>query len=264
MVDSARPFTPADMAARPRPALPVAPPPRIRFKTPDGYPRRGRRDAVTWVDTGVLVSLGVKEGVPERFVALYGRRWLRTSITVVHEVRRLSKRAPQTPADRDVSDAATAARAALLSRGRERLQVSQIGHEHLATRDQVRQQLRGLSANPKATHGGEAELITLAIADAASAPQVLLSNDAGASVVADQRGLPTRHIGDILCEMACADATLTCGSLYYELEAMTAISRLERSVLPRSADALACRRSGDRCVPCEPQGSQTLSPQTTV
>jgi len=263
MVDSARPFTPADLAARPRPGPSVAPPPRIRFKTADGYPRRGRRDAVTWVDTGVLVSLGVKEGVPERFAALYGR-WLRTSITVVHEVRRLSKRAPQTAADRDVSDAATAARAALLSRGRERLLVSRIGHEHLATRDQVRQQLRGLSANPNATHGGEAELIALAIADAAGASHVLLSNDAGASVVADQRGLPTRHIGDILSEMACADATLTPGSLYTELQAMTAVSKLERSVLPRSADALACRKVGDRCVPCEPEGSHPPSPQTSV
>jgi len=242
--------TPAVMAGRRRLPAPVGPPPPATpFKTASDYPQRGLRDAGTWVDAGIFVSLGVRPELPDRFVALYGG-WLQTARSVVGEIRNLSERS----AEDAVRDAASAVRQALLLGGRERVSVRSLTEADLSLRDEVRQQLRGLSANPLASHRGEADLITLAVAGIGSsgAPQVLLSNDAGASVVADRRGVPTRHIGDVQREMACAHDELTPETLYSELEEMTAVSRLQARVRPRSADELACRRSVGGCAQCDP------------
>ena len=72
------------------------------------------------------------------------------------------------------------------------------------------EQLKALSEVPGKRHSGEAELIVLAEKQAAlgQGKHILLSNDGGASIVAGQHGISTRHIGDILAEFACADPDL--------------------------------------------------------
>lgn len=219
----------------------------VLFRVSEDYPRCGRRDAVTWVDTNILLSLGVRDVARERFLKHY-RTWLRTARAVVREVQTLSERSQ----DLRVASAASTIRQHVLLGGSERLQIKALSTDDLQTRDDVMRQLQGLSGDREVSNGGEAELITLAIAErrAGMPTHVLLSNDAGASVVAAFHDVPTRHIGDVLRELACADDELTAEELHADLDQMATVSTMQASVRPRSAHDLACRRSQGACGQC--------------
>ena len=221
------------------------------FRVAVGYPRRGRRDATAWVDAGVFLSLGVDADLPERFLQHYGTTRLRTSRTVAAEISNRFTRASTTPGD-PVAKAAGAVLSRLFM-PTPRIRFGDRAQIDKTTRDDVVKRLKGLSSDPKAGHGGEADLIALAHARIAAGDdqQVLLSNDAGAATVAAAYDIPTRHSGDMLAEMACADQSQKPDDLYALFGAMEKVSRVAQNARPRSADYMRCGRSGGHCPECD-------------
>lgn len=240
-------FTPADMARRPRPAAPALRR-HVPFTVAKGYPRCGLRHALTWVDTGVFLALGVDTELPDRFVRHFGEV-LRTCRTVQGELAGRYARKDAAPGDA-VASAAGAVLGALFM-PHPRVQVQGRSRIDPTVRDEIVKRLKGLSANPTAQHGGEADLIALAHAHSAGdTTQVLLANDSGASVVADAYGIPTRNCADVLAEMACADSSLEASDLYDVFEKMEGVSRVSSDARPRSDDYMRCRRTGATCTEC--------------
>lgn len=260
-------ISPADMAHRRPPAERVTPPPRpVRFVVSATYPRRGRRDAVTWVDTGIFLSIGKDQSLIDRFATHFGA-WLQTSAKVVREVISFSEieDVADTETDHDRRSWASRVRTALLLGGTGRVQVRTLQDVDLPLRDEIVNQLRGLSSSGKSGHGGEAELIALAVLAArnAGAAQVLLSNDAGASVVADARGIVTRHMADVLRELLCADPALPAAELFAHYQGMLPVSSVERSVIATHHAELACQRSGVSCGICIATDSNASDPNAS-
>ena len=108
----------------------------------------------------------------------------------------------------------------------------------------VTEQLKALSEVPGKRHSGEAELIVLAEKQAAlgQGKHILLSNDGGASIVAGQHGISTRHIGDILAEFACADPELAAEACMRAFNVAIRISAPPFSSRPTSVQAFTlCR-----------------------
>ncbi len=228
--------TPAMMPRR-RTVIPPAPRPssRAAFQVATSAPRRGWPDAIVWPDTGVLLGLGTDQTLLDRFRAHYGGR-VRVVRGVDREIRShsLDNLAPNA-ADEDRARVAAATRvvqAFLIGPGV--WPVVELSMADLTDVDTVREQLRALSDDPGRKHGGEAEIIVLASRAAASDGNrhVLLANDGPASVVAHRRGIPTRHIGDVLAEFACADPELSADQcLAACLLAMT-VSKPRLAVVP--------------------------------
>ena len=64
-------ISPANMPMRKTPLVARAPrapdDPRPQFKIAVGYPRCGRQRTTIWVDTGILLSMGADDTLPDRF-----------------------------------------------------------------------------------------------------------------------------------------------------------------------------------------------------
>jgi hypothetical protein len=78
-----------------------------------------------------------------------------------------------------------------------------------------------------------------------------MSNDGGASVVAGQHGISTRHIGDILAEFACADPDLAAEACMQGFNVAIRISAPPIDTRPTSVQAFTCARSATGCEQCE-------------
>lgn len=226
------------MMPRRRPVIPPAqrPPATSRFKVAAGIPRRGIPGAVAWPDTGVLLGLGTDKDLLDRFRFQYGGR-VRIAKTVAAELRFNSNRDTVGLSD-DAYDRVTAAAAAVnaLLIGPDRLLPIGVENEDLTEVARITQQLKALSEDKTKRHGGEAEIIVLASKQARldGRVHILLTNDGGASVAADQHGLRSRHVGDVLAEFACGTPPLAPVACY---TAFTAAVRV-------SAPPAHCRQSG--------------------
>ena len=192
--------------------------------------------------------------VPAAFRALYAGR-LRLAERVCKELRGISNGTPG-GSDREVDlrDAASAAVSRLLvGEGALPPQRPELGD--LPEIERVALQLRALpgAASKPGSHAGEAEIIVLAskAAPPSGPKQVLLANDAGASRVASVHGLPSRHAGDVLAELACADRKLTPAWCLRRFQVGDRVSGVPRSCAPTGPESFACARpDGDECPDC--------------
>lgn len=253
--DGQRP-SPAMMPRR-RAVIPPAqrPPAMSTFKVAAMIPRRGIPGAVAWADTGVLLGLGTDKDLLDRFRLQYTGR-IRIAKTVAVELQFHSDRditgLPDDAYDRVAS--ATAAINSLLV-GPDCLLPIGVGNEDLPEVARIAQQLKALSEDKTKRHGGEAEIIVLAAKHARldGRVHVLLTNDGGASVIADQHRLPSRHVGDVLAEFACGSPALAPGACR---TAFTAAVRLSappaHSRQSRVAD-FTCVMTASGCAPCDGQ-----------
>jgi hypothetical protein len=253
--DGQRP-SPAMMPRR-GPVIPVAQraPAVSTFKVASGIPRRGIPDAFVWPDTGVLLGLGTDRPLLDRFRLQYRGR-IRITETVAAELRSRSNRntagLPDDEYDRVA--AASAAVSALLV-GPNALLLVGVEDEDLLEVDRIAEQLKAMSEDKTKRHGGEAAIIVVAAKQARAGGRVhiLLTNDGGASMVADQYGLPSRHIGDVLAEFACGTPPLAPDACY---AAFTAAVRLSappaRSRQSQVAD-FTCAMTAAGCANCDGQ-----------
>jgi len=248
------PPTPAMMPKR-RPVIP--PPPRrlqpSRFAVAGDMPRRGWPDAVSWPDTGIFLVLGSDAHLPEQFRRHFRGR-VRVANGVAREVRghaRTSPPADAAPREHHRYDAASNAVRELLVADRT-LPIVELEEDDLAAVDLVMAQLKALEAEPTKRHAGEAQIIVLAEKAARSHPtQVVLTNDGGASVVAQKHGLRSRHAGDVLAEMACANPDMDAGELWSVFSHCVTFTAPPSHARPTSDQDLRCRRQQDSCPTCD-------------
>ncbi|MDM8085131.1 hypothetical protein QUV83_10175 [Cellulomonas cellasea] len=212
-----------------------------------------------WIDTGVFLFAGTYGDTLDRLRTHYANRAY-LGPKVDREVRGFARDAPAVDAPEDEHaryQAATAAINALLL-GPTALQVQRLTDHELPLIEPIKQQLAAMSnTNAKKSHGGEAELIVLASRAANDRPDrrnVLLTNDAAASVVAGRRHLPSRHGGDMLAELACSDASLDCDSCWARFQAGHAISGIPTNARQRGRDDFTCRRTEGECQDCAVTG----------
>lgn len=245
------------MMPRQRPVIPPAqrPPAMSTFKIATGIPRRGIPGAVVWPDTGVLLGLGTDKDLLDHFRLHYTGR-LRIAKTVEAELRFHSDR--DTAGLSDVEyDRITAAKAAVnaLLVGPNRLLSIGVENDDLPEVARITQQLKAISQDRAKRHGGEAEIIVLAAKQARPGGRVhiLLTNDGGASIVADGHGLPSRHIGDVLAEFACGtpprapDACYSAFTVAVRLSAPPGHSRQSR------VEDFTCLMTASGCANCDRQ-----------
>ncbi|MBJ6645520.1 hypothetical protein [Streptomyces sp. BSE7-9] len=131
--------------------------------------------------------------------------------------------------------------------------------------DIVMQQLRDLDASRRATHGsvddedyahkhaGEADSIVAAIRTIAlNKTTVFLTNDGGASLVAQRHGVASRHVGHLLAELGCAGSSLTPEELYEQFTQMTGhFATVPNTARPPGPDFFICSRADGACEACD-------------
>ncbi|MHB1800055.1 MAG: hypothetical protein ACYCU5_00070 [Actinomycetes bacterium] len=240
------------------PAAPVRlPAVGTAYAVDPAIPRRGLADAAAWPDTSVLLSLharGPADGpgsdydLPAMFREHYRRR-LRLAERIDKELRWLTRNS-----DVDVATAATNAVHRLHFEDRP-VDVQQLDLADATEVEKVHAQLKavpGASRGPK-DHLGEAEVIVLARKAALrDQTQILLANDAGASVVAKAHGIASRHAADVIAELACADPALTSDGCLRRFRAGDEVSSVPHTCRPSGPEAFACARAGDgTCVTCD-------------
>lgn len=253
--DGQRP-SPAMMPRR-RPVIPPAqrPPTMSTFKVPPGIPRRGIPGAVVWPDTGVLLGLGTDGDLLDLFRLQYEGR-IRIAKTVEAELRFRSNQdtVGLTDEQYDRVAAATAAVNALLV-GPNRLLPLGVENEDLPAVAQIAQQLKAISEDKTKHHGGEAEIIVLAAKQARPSGRVhiVLTNDGGASIVADQHGLPSRHIGDVLAEFACGTPPLAPDACYAAFTVAVRLSAPPAHSRQSQVEDFTCAMIASGCANCDGQ-----------
>lgn len=209
---------------------------------------------MVWVDTGILLALGTNPELLTRFRRRYLGR-AQVSRGVDREVRGISL-AVSSSAKSDVGlmvrQAAKLAVQGLLVDSPQ-LRVYELQMSDLRQVDQIKQQLRAFSKGSESKHGGEAELIVLAVRQMQKSgkTQLMLANDGAASVVARGHGLLSRHIGDLIGEFGCADTELgelRCFQLYSEA---IEVSTPPTHVRALSAAAFRCSMRSGTCNVCD-------------
>jgi hypothetical protein len=251
------------MMPRRRPVIPPAlrAPTRARFLVAADIPRRGTQGAIVWPDTGVLLDLGTEQDLLDRFRRHYRGR-IRLTKLVCRELRAFSEQPTGRASDVDYDRITAATRAVqTLLIGENALPVAELADQDLVAVGNVTEQLKALSEDPGKRHSGEAQLIVLAEKEAALGQNkhILLSNDGGASIVADQHGISTRHIGDVLAEFACADPDLAAETCMQAFIRAIRISAPPVRSRPTNVQAFTCARSATGCDQCEWTGQTTGS-----
>jgi hypothetical protein len=241
------------MPQRRRPVIPPNPPgpSRNKFHKATGIPQRGWEDATVWPDTGVLLLLGIAEDLPGRFVRHYRGR-AQVPRVIQNEVRGHSN------GDSTINREQLKARVAdavvnALFLGSGVFPQPELVHEDLSLVDEVRTALKNFPGGKDKAHGGEAELIALAVRlqRESGKRQVLLSNDGGASVVAARHHVPTRHAAEVLAELACTNVDLSAARCMKLFTESCEVSAPPASCRPLNDSAFKCSRSENVCPPCE-------------
>jgi hypothetical protein len=249
-----QPPTPMMMPRR-RPAIPPAqhPPARSAFLAASGIPRRGIPDAVAWPDTGVLLSLGTQPDLLPMFRSHYRGR-LRIASAVARELRLHSNRPAAGLPDAGYDRVTAAARAYQgLLVGPARLEPVEATDADLLEIDEVAGQLKARCESAGRRHAGEAEIIALARRHARSQQRqhVLLTNDGGASFIAGRHGLPARHFGDILAELACTQPELTPERCLSAFTQSLEVSAPPACCRPSGAGYFTCVMTEAGCPSCD-------------
>ena len=248
--------SPSSMARRRTPVIPAAPTPprRSRYTIAADIPRRGWPTATVWADTGVLLFMGTHKDLPSRFRKHYSGR-VRLTTSVDREVRGHSNASPDSSAPaadhQRVGAASRSVREFLLAG--QLLPIEVLADEDLSAVAVVVEELKRLGDRGK-KHGGEAEIIVIAerLRATSNRPHILLTNDGGASTVAAQHGLPSRHAGDVLAELACANHDLDASTCWQRFQASEPISKIPEHCRPRGKDAFLCMGNKTSCTRCDP------------
>jgi hypothetical protein len=240
------------MMPRKRPLIPPATAPKIRaqFAVADEVSQRGWANALVWPDTGVLLVIGSRSDLPERFRGHYKNR-VRIAQPVDRELRGLSNRQEDSPPEAYNRSAAAALAVRNLLVAQPPLQVVELTETDLPNVDLIREQLKGLSGDASKKHGGEAAVIVLSsrFKIETGKRQIFLSNDGAASVVARQHGIPTRHAGDVIAEISCADSSLGADECLSIFRDSLAISSPPAHCRPTTKDAFECDGNEDNSCP---------------
>ncbi|WP_328667603.1 hypothetical protein OG905_11305 [Streptomyces sp. NBC_00322] len=102
-------------------------------------------------------------------------------------------------------------------------------------------------------HAGEAEsIVSAARTIEHGRTAILLTNDGGASRVAQRHGVPSRHVGNLLAELGCADRTLGATKLYDQFTQVTAkFASVPIDARPADSAFFECEMTDATCCRCD-------------
>jgi hypothetical protein len=106
-------------------------------------------------------------------------------------------------------------------------------------------------------HVGEAESIVSAVRMQSQGYRcVFITSDGGASLVSENRGLPAKHIGHLLRELACHTSSLDPETLFKYYNFITNdMATPPEEAAPRGADFFQCRAMDGHCNDCDFRGA---------
>lgn len=218
-----------------------------------------------WCDTGTLFSLAHRPALLAEVMSLYGPSLVVTE-AVADEVRRIARipNARRTAENRlRCLSAERVVRA--LNGGQIRelpLSPSEGTYDKI---DRILRQLDELEARQakrevtpldqiRSTrkHAGEAHSIVSAVRTVElGGTTVLLTNDGGASRVARQNGIDSKHVGHLLAELACADQELQADELLAQFEQVTAnFATVPADARPKNSLFFVCHMTDGTCAEC--------------
>ncbi|EHN78883.1 hypothetical protein SMCF_1546 [Streptomyces coelicoflavus ZG0656] len=257
--------TPKAMLPRPPSLRPPGTVKSARYAIATHLPKMHTPVDMAWGDTGTLCSLGQRPHLLEQVMRLYG-----TSLVVTEAVsREIYSKANKperlrTPENRIMCISAKKV-ADKLDSGDIRVLPLVDSPSVKDKHDIVMQQLRDLDASRRAAHGpsddedyahkhaGEADSIVAAVRTIALKKRtVFLTNDGGASLVAQRHGVASRHVGHLLAELGCADSSITPEELYEQFMQMTGhFATVPNTARPASSDFFVCSRADGVCNACD-------------
>ncbi len=263
---------------RPRPTPRVMPPkgpdlsPRTQLPPTRAYavdpnlPQRRRPVTTAMADTGLLYALAHREQYLEKFLALYGDT-VAVAQAVADEIRKIHNIPQGRRAERNLVLMGRCADKLVVKLDDGTIPVLPLppgGGDLLDTvvrllrdHDRAAAQRRGVTWSPIDTtralrHAGEAQSIVIAAGIVASGgTSVLLTNDGGASLVAWRQRVSSRHLRDVLAELACEEE-LAEDDLFKAFAEMTEhFATPPTQVCPKDSSAFRCHAHQDRCPACD-------------
>jgi len=219
---------------------------------------------LAWGDTGTLCSLGQRPHLLERVLRLYGGSLVVTeAVSLEIRIKANKPERERTPENRVMCLSAKRV-ADKLDSGE--IRVLPLVQSQTVTNKQgiIQQQLRDLEANRRASlglsdedyahkHSGETDSIIAALRTIELGKKtVFLTNDGGASLVAQRHGVASRHVGDLLAELGCADSSLTADELYAQFnQVTTSFATVPQTARPADSSFFTCLRSDGVCNVCD-------------
>ncbi|MCX5013514.1 hypothetical protein OG765_21325 [Streptomyces sp. NBC_00555] len=102
-------------------------------------------------------------------------------------------------------------------------------------------------------HAGEAHSIVNALRTVArGGTTLLLSNDGGAMKVAELNGIPYKHVGNLIAELACVDPAPTAEELLQHFNDVTAhFATVPQRSRPTGTDFFSCHMTDGVCGSCD-------------
>ncbi|WP_234545278.1 hypothetical protein [Streptomyces shenzhenensis] len=265
MDDLGRP-SPKAMALR-RPSLQPRPPSRpSRWQEVATQAKRHSPVDLAWCDTGTLCSLGLRPAMLNKVLALYGSSLVVTD-AVAREIRAMANipNAARTAENRLRCNSADAI-VRKLDAGEIRELPLPATSETLDMLDRVLRQLDAIEQRQNATagrsddavrssqkHAGEAYSIVSAILTVGHQRSTrLLTNDNGATLVAERNGIAWKHTGQLLAELGCQDSLMDAELLYENFDQMTSrFATVPAELRPGTSDFFVCRQKDGICALCD-------------
>ncbi|GAA1301746.1 hypothetical protein GCM10009579_83460 [Streptomyces javensis] len=218
-----------------------------------------------WGDTGTLCSLALRPALLNRVLDLYGGSLVVTE-AVAEEVRRFTRIPAARRSERNLllcNGADVIARH--LDNGEIKEYPLPPSAGALDKLDQVLRQLKefeaaavertGRASDPISSahkHAGEAHSIVSALRTIEhGGTTVLLTNDGGAIAIAERNGIPTKHLGQVLAELACEDPALAASDLLgHFIQVTRRFATVPAQLRPSGEESFTCMKKGDSCPLC--------------
>jgi hypothetical protein len=248
MTDRQRP-SPLSFAMRGRGIPPRAGNPRPVHEVT--VPARGWQDAYLFLDTGILVSAGLRRPYLKQFQDWFADRMV-VAATVQMEIERLAR--PSQHRDARLSGAAGQAKIALMDTGL--VQIERLAASDTSVVEEIREQLQAMAddvdthqQNPF-KHAGEAATIAIAQRWSQAGKRIIFAtNDGGASRISRQRGVAAMNFPQILRQFVCNGEMMAIDAL--DLFTYTdSISGIPLASKPDSEGYFACSAVNEVCAKC--------------
>lgn len=218
-----------------------------------------------WGDTGTLCSLALRPALLKEVVRLYGASLVVTE-AVADEVRRFARtpEARRTPETRLLCSGADVV-ARHLDAGLIKECPLPTSADTFDKIDEVLRQLREFDAaaaertgrtldrvSSAQKHAGEAHSIVSALRTMElHGTTLLLTNDGGAMAVAERNGIPWKHVGHLLAELACSDSAVEASLLFDSFMRVTrTFATVPQRRRPENESFFTCSMQGGHCSLC--------------
>ncbi|MFF1872616.1 hypothetical protein [Kitasatospora herbaricolor] len=245
------------------------------YATGPSAPRRFQPVDMAWCDSGFLYAVAQREPVFKQFSDLYVGALVITD-AVEKEIRNQAEKSPSPHYDAGKLLMIRSANRIVQAIERGVIRIYELPTTATAMVGSVIDQLKGADEGRIVQPGVDSDERVVAVTEknageaysivaaarvlAEGSSTVLLTDDGGASRVAESRGVRSLNVADVLRQLGCEDPQLTSEHLFAVCEAVTkSFGTLPTDARPRSAEDFKCKAVGGACSPCGWAG-ETSSP----